>query len=101
MRKFIAALALISLIAIPSLTATANAAPVSPSSPAFGSNGYARCRGRRAFLPAAQDLAFALAVGLHPRVGRPHAVRSIAPRRDFTRRDAGCRAHPWRGWMCE
>jgi hypothetical protein len=34
------ALALISLIAIPSLTATANAAPVSPSSPAFGSNGY-------------------------------------------------------------
>jgi len=40
MRKFIAALALISLIAIPSLTETANAAPVFPSSPAFGSNGY-------------------------------------------------------------
>ena len=40
MKKFIAALALISLIAIPSLTVTANAAPVSPSSPAFGSNGY-------------------------------------------------------------
>ena len=40
MRKFIAALALISLIAIPSLTVTANAAPVSPSSSAFGSNGY-------------------------------------------------------------
>jgi hypothetical protein len=40
MKKFIAALALISLIAIPSLTVTANAAPVSPSSPAFG----ARCR---------------------------------------------------------
>jgi hypothetical protein len=40
MRKFIAALALISLIAIPSLTVTASAAPVSPSSSAFGSNGY-------------------------------------------------------------
>jgi hypothetical protein len=40
MRKFIAALALISLIAIPSLTVTANAAPVSPSSSSFGSNGY-------------------------------------------------------------
>jgi hypothetical protein len=37
MRKFIAALA---LIAIPSLTVSANAAPVSPSSSAFGSNGY-------------------------------------------------------------
>ncbi len=40
MRKFIAALALISLIAIPTLTQTANAADVSPSSPAFGDNGY-------------------------------------------------------------
>jgi hypothetical protein len=40
MRKFIAALALFSLIAIPSLTQTANAAPVSPASSAFGSNGY-------------------------------------------------------------
>jgi hypothetical protein len=40
MRKFIAALALISLITIPSLTVTANAAPVSPSSSSFGSNGY-------------------------------------------------------------
>jgi hypothetical protein len=40
MRKFIAALALISLIAIPTLTQTANAAPVSPSSSSFGSNGY-------------------------------------------------------------
>jgi hypothetical protein len=39
-RKFVAALALISLIAIPSLTQTANAADVSPASPAFGSNGY-------------------------------------------------------------
>jgi hypothetical protein len=40
MKKFIAALALISLIAIPSLTQTANAAPVSPASSGFGSNGY-------------------------------------------------------------
>src|SRR5215468_4636163 len=40
LRKFIAALALISLIAVPSLTQIANAAPVSPSSSAFGSNGY-------------------------------------------------------------
>jgi hypothetical protein len=34
------ALAFISLIAIPSLTQTANAAPVSPASLAFGDNGY-------------------------------------------------------------
>jgi hypothetical protein len=40
MRKFIAALALISLIAIPALTLTANAAPVSPAGSAFGGNGY-------------------------------------------------------------
>ena len=40
MRTFIAALALTSLIAIASLTQTANAAPVSPSSSAFGGNGY-------------------------------------------------------------
>ena len=40
MRKFIAALALISLIAIPSLTVSANAAPMSPSGSSFGSNGY-------------------------------------------------------------
>jgi hypothetical protein len=40
MRKFIAALALVSLIVIPSLAQTANAAPVSPSSSAFGGNGY-------------------------------------------------------------
>jgi hypothetical protein len=31
---------LISLISVPALTQTANAAPVSPSSPAFGDNGY-------------------------------------------------------------
>jgi hypothetical protein len=40
MKKFIAALALMSLIAMPTLSGTANAAPVSPSSSAFGSNGY-------------------------------------------------------------
>jgi hypothetical protein len=40
MRIFIAALALTSLIAVASLTQAANAAPVSPSSSAFGSNGY-------------------------------------------------------------
>ncbi len=40
MRKLIAALALISLIAVPALTQSANAAPVSPSSSAFGGNGY-------------------------------------------------------------
>jgi hypothetical protein len=40
MRIFIAALALTSLIAVASLTQTANAAPVSPASSAFGSNGY-------------------------------------------------------------
>jgi hypothetical protein len=39
MKKFIAALALISMITIP-LTQTANAAPVSPASSTFGSNGY-------------------------------------------------------------
>ncbi len=40
MKKFIAALVLISLIAIPSLSESANAAPVSPSSSSFGGNGY-------------------------------------------------------------
>jgi len=40
MRIFVAVLALILLIAIPSFTQTANAAPVSPASSAFGSNGY-------------------------------------------------------------
>ena len=40
MRTFIAALTLISLIAIPSVTRIANAAPVSPASSAFGGNGY-------------------------------------------------------------
>jgi len=40
MRTFIAALTLISLIAIPSVTRIANAAPVSPASSAVGGNGY-------------------------------------------------------------
>jgi hypothetical protein len=40
MKKFIAALALVSLIVIPSLAQTANGAPVSPASSAFGGNGY-------------------------------------------------------------
>jgi hypothetical protein len=40
MRKFIAALALFTIIAIPTLCTSAGAASVSPSSPAFGSNGY-------------------------------------------------------------
>jgi hypothetical protein len=39
MRKFITALALISLLTIPAIE-TANAAPVSPSSSSFGGNGY-------------------------------------------------------------
>jgi hypothetical protein len=40
MRTLIAALALAWLIAIAPFTQTANAAPVSPGSSAFGSNGY-------------------------------------------------------------
>jgi hypothetical protein len=40
MSKFIAVLALVLVIAIPSLTRTGNTAPVSPASSAFGSNGY-------------------------------------------------------------
>ena len=40
MKKFIAALALITLIAVPTLTAPASAAEVSPSSSSFGANGY-------------------------------------------------------------
>jgi hypothetical protein len=39
MKMFIAALALAALIAIPT-SAPANAAPVSPASSSFGSNGY-------------------------------------------------------------
>jgi hypothetical protein len=39
MKMFIAALALAALIAIPTF-APANAAPVSPASSSFGSNGY-------------------------------------------------------------
>ena len=40
MKTIIAALALAALISIPALNATANAAPVSPASSSFGSNGY-------------------------------------------------------------
>jgi hypothetical protein len=40
MKKLIAALALITLIAAPTLTVPASAASVSPSSPSFGDNGY-------------------------------------------------------------
>ena len=40
MKKFIAALALVTMIAVPALTLPASAADVSPSSPAFGDNGY-------------------------------------------------------------
>ena len=40
MKKFIAALALVTMIAVPALTLPASAANVSPSSPAFGDNGY-------------------------------------------------------------
>jgi hypothetical protein len=39
MKKFFTAIALISLLTIPALE-RANAALVSPSSPAFGDNGY-------------------------------------------------------------
>jgi hypothetical protein len=39
MKKFLTAIALISLLTIPALEG-ANAALVSPSSPAFGDNGY-------------------------------------------------------------
>ena len=39
MKKFLTAIALISLLTIPALE-SANAAPVSPSSSSFGSNGY-------------------------------------------------------------
>jgi hypothetical protein len=40
MKRIIAALALASMIAIPTLTVSANAAAVSPASSAFGDNGY-------------------------------------------------------------
>ena len=40
MKKFIAALALVTLIAAPTLTLPASAANVSPSSSSFGDNGY-------------------------------------------------------------
>jgi hypothetical protein len=40
MKAFIAALALATLIAVPTLGSSANAAPVSPASSSYGSNGY-------------------------------------------------------------
>ena len=40
MKTIIAALTLAALISIPTLNTTANAAPVSPASSSFGSNGY-------------------------------------------------------------
>ena len=40
MKKFIATLALVTLIAVPTLTLPASAANVSPSSSSFGDNGY-------------------------------------------------------------
>jgi hypothetical protein len=40
MKKFIAVLALIAAIGVPLATLSVSAAPVSPSSPAFGDNGY-------------------------------------------------------------
>jgi hypothetical protein len=40
MKKLIAALALVTLIAVPTFTQSANAADVSPASSSFGENGY-------------------------------------------------------------
>jgi hypothetical protein len=40
MKKFIAAIALFTIITIPTLSTSVNAATVSPSSSEFGSNGY-------------------------------------------------------------
>jgi hypothetical protein len=40
MRKFIAVLALLTAFGVPLAVQTASAAPVSPSSSAFGGNGY-------------------------------------------------------------
>jgi len=40
MKTLIAALALAVLIAVPTFTQSANAAPTSPASSSFGSNGY-------------------------------------------------------------
>jgi hypothetical protein len=40
MKMLIAALALAALIAVPTFTQPVNAAPMSPASSSFGSNGY-------------------------------------------------------------
>src|SRR4029077_14495874 len=70
MRKFIDALALISLMAIPTLTQTASAAPVSPSSSSLGGNGYCRDQGQ------------ARVSDRHPRLAftwRPPCTRKVPP----------------------
>ncbi len=56
MKKFIAALALISLIAIPTLTQTANAAPVSRRAPHSGATATKDFASTRAFPLAARHL---------------------------------------------
>jgi len=40
MKKFMAAIALFTIVAIPTLSTSVNAATVSPSSSEFGGNGY-------------------------------------------------------------
>jgi hypothetical protein len=40
MNKFIALVALLTLIAVPTFARPANAAPMSPASSSFGGNGY-------------------------------------------------------------
>jgi hypothetical protein len=40
MKKLITALALVTLIAVPTFAGSASAAPMSPASSSFGSNGY-------------------------------------------------------------
>ena len=40
MKKLVAVLTIITLIGVPAFVESASAAPVSPSSPLFGGNGY-------------------------------------------------------------
>jgi hypothetical protein len=40
MKKLIAALAIVTLVALPTFVQSVSAAPVSPSSSSFGGNGY-------------------------------------------------------------
>src|SRR6266404_7378732 len=51
-----------------------------PHSAATATNNF---EGKRALLLAAYDLAFERAAGLHSRVGRPPAARSILPMKRF------------------